>query len=239
MKKGILQLIVAIAFVSTLNAQDAGKVVISNGSVNYPKFIASLNGVRLTNDYNSAITFKYLDDNHYKVKILQAGSVNVLSFMINSAPNYVSKYLINKDNMGNYSIVLESKTLMNGQDEIVTNTVVNAPPSNTVAVPVNTFAPVAQAMSDDDYTGMLAGVKKESFDSERLDMAKTFFGKQLLSSVQVLGIIKVFSNENSKITFAKYAYSRTVDKHNYYKVYDGFSFSSSKKEMSDYIKNNP
>ncbi len=238
MKNRIILLLTNIAFVTVINAQDAGKIVISNGSVNYPKFIASLNGVRLANDYNLTTVFNYLDETNYKVKILQAGSVNVLSFIVNSTPNYISKYLIDKDNMGNYSIVLESKTLMNGQDVIVTNTLINTPPSNTVAVPVNTVTS-SPAMNQEDYTGMLEAVKKESFDSEKLDMAKTFFGKQNLSSVQVLGIVKLFSHEDSKITFAKFAYSRTVDKHNYYKVYDGFSFSSSKKQLSDYIKSNP
>lgn len=217
---------------SVLKGQDLGRVVIRNANANYPKFIVSLNGIRLTNDYNASISFDYLEEKNYRVKILQAGSSNVLNFMVNSAPNYISKYILNKDNTGNYSLILESKALMNGQNEVTSQTIQTTP---EVLPPTSVVA----AMPDADYSDMVKSVKKESLESTKLEMAKTFFGSQNLSAAQVLGILRVFSLENSKVNFAKFAYSRTIDKQNYYKVYDAFSLSGSKKDMSEYIKNNP
>jgi len=236
MKRQFLHLLLILSFVSVCEAQDLGRVIIRNGQPGYPKFIVSLNGVRPTNEYNSSINFDYLDERNYRVKMLQAGSSSVLNFMVNNAGNYVSIYVVTKDNMGNYSLILESKTLLTGMEEPPTKTLTTTPTLTNVAVPILT---IATAMADADYNDMVKSVKKESLESTKLEMAKTFFGSQTLSSVQVLGILKVFSLENSKVNFAKFAYSRTLDKQNYYKVYDAFSLSGSKKDMSEYIKNNP
>lgn len=233
MKTTFNQFLLIICLVSNIAAQDLGKVIIRNANPSYPGFIISLNGVRSTNAYNSTICFDYLEEKMYRVKLLQAGSSNVLSFMVNSAPNYVSKYILSKDNSGAYSLILESKVLMTEQDQ----TSQPVPEHETYTVVPQ--ATVVAAMPDADYSEMIKTVKKESVDGTKLEMAKTFFGNQNLSSAQVLGILKVFSFENSKVTFAKYAYSLTIDKSNYFKVYDAFSFSGSKKEMSEYIKNNP
>lgn len=240
MKIKTLLIISALVFVSQLFSQDIGKVSIRNGG-NYPKFIASLNGIRLGNDYVSQVNFDFLDETHYRVKLLQAGSRNVLNFVVNSAPNYVSKYVLTKDAYGNYSMILESKSLMSGETEVPSNIVVTTPPATVTSPPVTTVVVNhgPQAMPDTDYNDMVKAVKKESLESTRMEMAKTFFGNQNLSSAQVLGIVRVFSLESSRLTFAKFAYSRVIDKAAYFKVYDGFNLSSSKRDMSDYIKNNP
>jgi len=226
MKRKLTQLLMLLAFISFAKAQDLGRVIIRNGNTAYPKFIVSLNGVRLSNAYNATVCFDYLDERNYKVKLLQAGSSNVLTFMVNNAPNYVSKYILNKDNYGNYSLILESKALLSSSEE-------------PVMEPVDPAVPVILPMSNAEYNDMIKAVRKESMESTKLEMAKTFFGNQNLSSEQVQGIVKLFSFENTKVDFAKFAYSRTMDKANYYKVYDAFTFSGSKKEMSEFIKNNP
>jgi len=229
MKKTFIQILFIFSLFSITSAQDLGKVIIHNANPTYPGFIASLNGVRISNVYNSTICFDYLDEKIYKVKVLQAGSANILSFVVNGAPNYFSKYILNKDNYGNYSLILESKVLMTEENQALI-------PENSVPVPQ---ASIISAMADVDYNEMLKSIKKEGVEGTKLEMAKTFFGNQQLTSTQVLGIVKIFSFENSKLNFAKYAYSHTIDKSNYFKVYDAFSFSGSKKEMSEYIKNNP
>jgi len=53
----------------------------------------------------------------------------------------------------------------------------------------------------------------------------------------VMKICNLFSFEESKLTFAKHAYSRTTDKKNYFKVNDVFSFDSSKEELNNFISN--
>lgn len=243
MKTKLFSFLLLTVLFTGIKAQDFGKVIIRNASAAYPKFIASMNGIRLSNDYNNSVTFNYLDENgNYRVKILQSGSTVVLNFMVNSSPNYVSKYIINKDNLGNYALILESKSLLSIEDtEVpVTHTVVVTP---TVAPVINTVVVVPAAtitnMPDEDFKSRLASVLKESFDKDRMARCKDVFADEYFSTGQVTEVMKKFSFDDSKVNFAKWAYSRTMDKKNYYKVVDQLTFASDKKELSEYIKKQP
>lgn len=253
MKKIFLQLSLLALTMSSIIAQDLGKLIIRNANSNYPKFIASLNGVRLSNDYSSSVSFNMLDDYNYKLKILQAGSSNLLTYTLTSEPKYQSKYIIMKDNFGNYSLMLESKSLMLDEPEIpaVTNTVVNTQTvnvvthtlaSNTATVapivtPVNTV--VITNISKVEFDERLGAVKKTSFDDKRLEKAKQVFNDEILSTNQVIEVVKAFSFDDTKLDFAKWAYKNTIDPKNYYKVEDQFSFSGTKSALGDFVKKQP
>jgi hypothetical protein len=242
MKKIFLQFIIAISFLSGIMAQDFGKVVIRNGANTNPKFIASLNGIRLNNDYNTTVSFNYLDEQKYRIKILQAGSTQVLSFVLASEPNYISKYILNKDNYGNYSLILESKSLLVSEDVVTTpTTVVNIPTNTVVVVPVATVATTYtySCMTPEDFGNRLSAIKKESFDKDKLVRCKDVFADEYFSSQQVSDVMKTFSFEDHKVSFAKWAYKNTIDKKNFYKVNDNLSFSSSKNELSKFIREQP
>ena len=49
-------------------------------------------------------------------------------------------------------------------------------------------------------------------------------------------MLGVFSFEDSRLDFAKFAYDRTHDIGNYYKVNEGFTFESSIEELNDFIQ---
>lgn len=219
-----------------LFSQTSGKIVIRNASDTYPTFITSLNGVRIENTYAHSATFAWLDDNVFRLKVYQYGGSRPLTFAVNSEANYVSRYMITKDETGAYRIALESKILASSE----TPSVVPVTPSVTPVTPTVILAPAApEIISDKDYSDMLAAVKKESFENSKLDIARSFFSAQHHNTEQVLGMVKLFSFEKNKVTFAKLAYAKTVDKQNYYKIYDAFSFSTSKQELSEYINKNP
>jgi len=223
-----------------IHAQDIGKIVIRNASINNPKFIVSLNGIRQNNIYTSEISFSFLDEYNYRVKLLQMGVNGALNFTISNTPNYVSVYALNKDAYGNYALILESKSLLANEPPPPLNPVL--PPTQPVSPGNPTLPPVVtnnNMINQQEFTGMCDAIKKESFESTRMDLAKTFFGNRSLSSEQVLQVTKLFTMESNRLEFSKYAHSRTYDKKNYYKVYDAFSFSSSKKELAAYTKANP
>jgi hypothetical protein len=248
MKNKILLLTTAIFITVTSIAQDLGKIVIRNASNNYPKFIASLNGIRLTNEYAPMVAFPYLDESAYRVKILQAGSLSMLTFTISGEPKYLSKYVITKDSYGAYSIILESKSLMldgiDPETPVVTTPTVTTPtvttPATVTAVATMPIAPAPTVsitnISAQEFNETLAAVNRESFDDKRLNKAKQVFDDEILSTNQVINVVKVFSFDDSKLDFAKWAYSRTLDKKNYYKVEDQFSFSSTKSNLGNYVK---
>lgn len=87
------------------------------------------------------------------------------------------------------------------------------------------------------YSIALTSIKNQSFDSERLKIAKNTAKQLNLTSAEVLEITKLFSFESSRLDFAKYAYDYTTDKTNYNIVLSAFQFSSSTSELQDYIAN--
>jgi hypothetical protein len=262
MKNKILLTIAILGLINLLNAQDCGQLQIRNASSNHPKFIVSINGVRVLNDYSSQVIYPCLDDFNYKVKILQAGSSNVLSFSIASEPRYISKYIINKDTYGNFSIILESKSLMLDTPEIPTVVTTPTVPvqtptvaatstgrlaiaTNTTPAPVTpTAAPTPTVvtvtnMETAEFEERLAAVKKVSFDKDRLAKAEQVFDDANLSTAQVMTVVKAFSFDDSRLAFAKWAYKITIDKKNYYKVEDVLIFGNSKAALRDYVKKQP
>jgi hypothetical protein len=268
MKNKILALIVFASF--QLVAQDFGKVVLRNANNTYPPFIVSINGVRISNDYSHSISFNYLDEQKYKIKLLQSGSSSMLYFNLTSDPKYISKYVVNRDNLGNYTLMLESKSLLSLEPEAGTNlgggstnnisitTTVPANSTNSVLskgnnnINSNSNTIVAStpsvippptisitAMDAADFNERLNAVKKEHFDRERMDKAKSVFDGENFSTSQVCTVMKVFSFDDARLNFAKYAWHNTIDKKNFYKAQDQLSFSSYKKELQEYTKKNP
>lgn len=249
---------------AAIGQEDVGKIVITNAKNNYPKFLVSLNGIRLTNEYTQATSFNFLDGTRYEAKFLQAGSTTVKTYTLSSEPKYISKYVIMQDNFGNYSVVLASKSLLAMEpvepaekpSAVIAQTVSvknNSVPTNAnpVAVkpvptgvnppPTNVAPTVVEvtAIDEKDFAPRLNSVKKESFDKNRLGKAKQIFDDEVLNTGQVSRLVKLFSFDDSRLDFAKWAYNRTIDKNNYYKVEDLLSFGTSKAALRDYIKKQP
>jgi len=217
--------------VLSMSAQDVGKVIIKNAKDSYPKFITSLNGVRLSNEYVSQTNYDFLDEYQYKITILQTGSKQTLSFMVYSQPNYLSTYVINKDNYGNFLFTMESKVLLKDSS--------SAESTKTTSVGTAVTATTGTVIDEGEYFDIIKTLKKEPVEKNRVELAKTFFGNKWLLASMVKDAMKVFVQEPSKVAFAKFAYGRTVDKQNYYKVFDSLNLTNSKKEMNEFIKANP
>lgn len=92
-------------------------------------------------------------------------------------------------------------------------------------------------MSSADFSAALRTIKESSFDETKLTTANSIASSNCLSTDQVVEICKLFSFEDNKLAFAKYAYRYTTDPKNYFKVNNVFSFSSSKEELSEFVRN--
>lgn len=91
-------------------------------------------------------------------------------------------------------------------------------------------------MNGTDFAAAVKTISNSSFDESKLSTAKSIASANCLSSEQVSKICKLFSFEESKLEFAKYAYKRCTDPKNYFKVNDVFSFDSSKEELNKFIE---
>lgn len=91
-------------------------------------------------------------------------------------------------------------------------------------------------MSSGEFNDAKASISAKSFEDSKMTLAKQIGGNQCFSVDQVKGIMGLFSFEDSKLDFAKFAYDHTHDKGNYYKVNDAFTFETSIEALDEYIK---
>lgn len=94
-------------------------------------------------------------------------------------------------------------------------------------------------MTSGDFNSAKGSISSKSFEDSKLTTAKQIVDANCLTSQQVKEIMGLFSFEESKLDFAKYAYNKVTDPNNYYKINDAFTFESSISELDSYIKSNP
>lgn len=90
-------------------------------------------------------------------------------------------------------------------------------------------------MSSSDFTAAKNSISQKDFESTKLELAKQIASGNCFVTDQVKEIMQLFDFEASKLEFAKYAYSHTYDKGNYFKVNDAFEFDSSVSDLNSYI----
>ncbi len=91
------------------------------------------------------------------------------------------------------------------------------------------------AMDPQSFKDAKQSIINASFDDTKLSTAKTILASNNVNTNQVIEICRLFSFENSKLDFAKFAYSKTVDPNNYYKVGSVLDFDSNKQALNDFI----
>lgn len=91
-------------------------------------------------------------------------------------------------------------------------------------------------MNDGDFNALLTTISNTSFESSKKDVAMAGIRNNTLSALQIKTILQTFSFESTKLEVAKFAYDRSTDKQNFFKVLDVFSFDSSKTELTSYMR---
>jgi hypothetical protein len=86
-----------------------------------------------------------------------------------------------------------------------------------------------------DFAAAKKTVSQASFEDTKLSTAKTILNSNCFTTDQVMEICNLFSFEQSKLDFAKCAYTRCWDPNSYFKVANIFSFDASKTELNEYI----
>jgi Domain of unknown function (DUF4476) len=147
-----------------------------------------------------------------------------------------------KDGMNNNDVLTttttttsSSTTTTTHDNVVVNNNMTSNASTNTTAVTNSNQMTCVTAMSAADFKSAKESIKSKSFADTQLSVAKQILGSNCLSSAQVKEIMLLFSFEESKLDFAKFAYGKTVDRNNFYKLNDAFSFESSIEELNTYI----
>lgn len=91
-------------------------------------------------------------------------------------------------------------------------------------------------MSPSDFASAKETVKSEGFDESRLTIAKQIIGSNCLLCSQIKELMQLMSFEKTKLELAKFSWHHNLDRGNYYKLNDAFSFKSSIEELNQYVQ---
>lgn len=98
--------------------------------------------------------------------------------------------------------------------------------------PVYNNTPSYQAF---DFKDFLYTLRNQNFDNDKLSIARQALRNTYFDTYQIREVMSTMNFEKNRVDFAKDAYSYCVDKQNYFRVNDAFEFSSSIRELEDYI----
>lgn len=114
------------------------------------------------------------------------------------------------------------------------NTTQNA---QTATAPA-TASGCSAAMSTASYNQLKKSVEEKPFSDTKMSTAKIATKNSCLSAEQIKGICSLFSMDDDRLAYAKYAYNYCVDKANFYRVSEVFSFSSTTDELNKFLESN-
>jgi len=106
-------------------------------------------------------------------------------------------------------------------------------------ISLNNFAQTnkhrSNIMSNYAFQQVIANLNAKPDDAQKLMLAKNVANDNRLLSDQVKKIAELFGNDNTRLEFAESAYENTVDKENFYEVYNAFAYFSSVFRLHDFI----
>lgn len=92
-----------------------------------------------------------------------------------------------------------------------------------------------QVVCDNEFEQMKHTIASRTFDSFKLSLAKEIVSQNQFTSGQIAALLQLMTFESSKLELAKFAYNNTIDKNNFYRVYDVFTFESTIQELQQFI----
>ncbi|MBL0308431.1 MAG: DUF4476 domain-containing protein [Bacteroidetes bacterium] len=99
--------------------------------------------------------------------------------------------------------------------------------------PVPVCVPVP--MTSRDFAGLHQTIYHASFESTKLSIFRQAMAYNYFTTAQVLELMDLFYFDSSRLDIAKMAYPKTVDPQRYYLVNNAFTFSSSARELNQYL----
>jgi len=86
-----------------------------------------------------------------------------------------------------------------------------------------------------NVSSIINAINNESFDDDKLMIAKQAIKNKCLKTDDVIKIIELITFEDTRLELAKFAYDSTYDIDDYYKINSVFKFSSNKEELNEFI----
>jgi|GEM_PF-6234587 len=87
----------------------------------------------------------------------------------------------------------------------------------------------------EEFEDILRRMQDAWFEEDRMILARQAIGDRLVQSEQVLQMLESFNFDSTRLEFAKFAYHHAADPGRYYVVNEAFNFSSSIRELDEYL----
>ncbi len=91
-------------------------------------------------------------------------------------------------------------------------------------------------MGEKDFESAKSSIKSKSFDDSKLTLAKQIIGSNCMLCSQIKELMLLITFEQTRLDLAKFAWSHNLDRGNYYKLNDAFTFESSIDELNKYTQ---
>ena len=93
----------------------------------------------------------------------------------------------------------------------------------------------AWPMENDEFTSVKENISSKTFEDTKLSTAKQIAKAKCFTADQVKQTMDLFTYEESRLEFAQFAWDKTFDVDNYYKVNDAFQFELTIEELQEFI----
>ena len=100
----------------------------------------------------------------------------------------------------------------------------------------NTKATGPSELSSEDFEALKKKLKGLALESHRLDRAKTIVDRSKVSAMQVKQINELFELEETRLEFAQYVYSKSLNPEAYEIVRESLNKNTSKYTLDRFIK---
>jgi hypothetical protein len=111
-----------------------------------------------------------------------------------------------------------------------------APAPAPVAAPAKPTGRCASSMAPASFTKAKDNISSSSFEDSKMTVAKQVTKANCLTAAQVAEVMGLFSFEDSKLQYAKYAYDFCFNQGDYYEVNTAFTFESSIEDLNQYLE---
>ena len=111
-----------------------------------------------------------------------------------------------------------------------------APAPAPVAAPAKPTGRCASSMAPASFSKAMDNISSSTFEDSKMTVAKQVTKANCLTSAQIAEVMGLFSFEDSKLQYAKYAYDFCYNQGDYYEVNSAFTFESSIEDLNQYLE---
>jgi hypothetical protein len=94
----------------------------------------------------------------------------------------------------------------------------------------------ASSMAPASFSKAKENISSNSFEDSKMTVAKQVTKANCMTAAQIVEVMGLFSFEDSKLQYAKYAYDFCYNQGDYYEVNSAFTFESSIEDLNQYLE---